>query len=65
LAGAAIGSTTFEQRGTLGSAQENRAISNTSRMEWLGTLRLRGGVGIDRLLVYGTGGLAFGVPKTG
>lgn len=28
--------------------------------DWLGTLRLRAGYGIDRILIYGTGGLAFG-----
>ncbi len=35
----------------------------TSRLDWLGTVRLRGGVAIDRLMVYGTGGLAFGNPN--
>jgi outer membrane immunogenic protein len=38
-------------------------VDTSSRLDWLGTLRLRGGVAIDRLLVYGTGGLAYGAPK--
>jgi outer membrane immunogenic protein len=34
-----------------------------SDLRWLGTARLRAGYAIDRLLVYGTGGLAFGDVK--
>lgn len=35
----------------------------SSDLNWLGTARLRAGVAFDRLLVYGTGGLAFGQVK--
>lgn len=34
-----------------------------SDMNWLGTARVRAGVAIDRLFLYGTGGLAFGQVK--
>ncbi len=42
-----------------------RLISTTSRIEWFGTVRPRIGVAFDRLLVYATGGLAYGSVKTG
>jgi outer membrane immunogenic protein len=42
---------------------QNSRGKQQTRYHWLGTLRLRGGVAIDRLLVYGTGGLAYGAPK--
>lgn len=32
----------------------------SQRLDYLGTVRLRAGYGFDRLLVYGTGGLAYG-----
>ena len=35
------------------------AITLESRMRWFGTLRTRGGVVIDNVLLYVTGGLAF------
>ena len=35
----------------------------SSDLRWLGTARMRAGVAIDRLFVYGTGGLAFGDVK--
>jgi outer membrane immunogenic protein len=38
-------------------------LGTTSRTDWLGTARLRAGVGFDRFLVYATGGLAFGAPN--
>jgi outer membrane immunogenic protein len=31
----------------------------SSKMEWFGTLRARGGIAFDRLFLYATGGLAF------
>jgi outer membrane immunogenic protein len=37
------------------------SISDTDKsIDWLGSLRLRGGVTLDRTLIYATGGLAFG-----
>ncbi len=44
-------------------APNTMTINGSSRTEWLGTARLRAGAAIDRLLVYGTGGLAFGSPN--
>jgi outer membrane immunogenic protein len=41
----------------------NVNVGTRSRTDWLGTARLRAGVAIDRLMVYGTGGLAFGAPN--
>jgi outer membrane immunogenic protein len=37
-------------------------LGTSSKTDWLGTARLRAGVGFDRFLVYATGGLAFGAP---
>lgn len=37
-------------------------VTTRSGLDWLGTARLRAGVGFDRVLVYATGGLAFGNP---
>ena len=37
----------------------NTSVSKSS-VNWLSTMRLRAGYAIDRLLVFGTGGLAFG-----
>jgi outer membrane immunogenic protein len=34
-------------------------ISETSKIQWLSTIRGRGGFAVDRLLVYATGGVAF------
>jgi outer membrane immunogenic protein len=31
-----------------------------AKMDWFGTLRVRAGIAMDHLLLYGTGGLAFG-----
>jgi len=39
------------------------AVATTTRTDWLGTARLRAGVAIDRVMIYGTGGLAFGSPN--
>lgn len=44
-------------------AANSMTINGSSHTEWLGTARLRAGVAIDRLLIYGTGGLAFGAPN--
>jgi outer membrane immunogenic protein len=38
-------------------------VGTRSRMDWLGTARLRAGVAFDRVMIYGTGGLAFGAPN--
>jgi outer membrane immunogenic protein len=39
----------------------NSSISDTDKsIDWLGSLRLRGGVTLDRALIYATGGVAFG-----
>jgi len=38
-------------------------VATRSRTDWLGTARLRAGVAIDRVMIYGTGGLAFGAPN--
>ncbi|MGY6569207.1 MAG: outer membrane protein, partial [Salinarimonas sp.] len=37
-------------------------VSASSRLDWLGTVRARAGVAVDRVFFYGTGGLAFGAP---
>lgn len=37
--------------------------TGSSRLDWLGTLRGRAGVAFDRVLIYGTAGLAFGAPE--
>ncbi len=45
---------------------ENAAVLYTQRIAWLGTLRGRVGVAVDRLIFYGTGGLAYaGIESTG
>jgi outer membrane immunogenic protein len=38
-------------------------LTTSSRTDWLGTARLRGGVAFDQFFIYGTGGLAFGAPN--
>jgi outer membrane immunogenic protein len=38
-------------------------LSESAKLQWLGTLRARAGVTFDRWLVYGTGGLAYGGVK--
>jgi outer membrane immunogenic protein len=48
--------------GILGPAALGTDLRLRHGMNWLGTARLRAGVGFDRFLVYGTGGLAFGNP---
>lgn len=37
-------------------------VTASNRLDWLGTVRARAGVAFDRVLVYGTAGLAFGAP---
>lgn len=34
-------------------------LTRTGKIEWLGTIRARAGFAIDRLMIYGTGGVAF------
>jgi outer membrane immunogenic protein len=36
------------------------SVSSTQKIDWFGTLRGRLGIAFDRVLVYGTGGLAYG-----
>ena len=35
----------------------------STRLDWLSTARVRAGVTFDRMMIYGTGGLAFGAPS--
>lgn len=42
---------------------DDLVVGTSSRTDWLGTARLRAGVAIDRVMIYGTGGLAFGSPN--
>lgn len=35
------------------------SVTTSSRMRWFGTLRARGGVVVDNVLIYATGGLAY------
>ena len=46
-------------RGNLALFEQGGAFGPNG-LDWFGTLRLRAGVAFDRLLVYATGGLAFG-----
>ena len=41
-------------------------VTQTSEdsIPWLGTLRLRGGIAVDRFLIYGTGGIGYGAFKS-
>ncbi|WP_061934023.1 outer membrane protein [Aureimonas sp. AU22] len=39
-------------------------IGASRELDYLATVRLKGGVGLDRFLVYGTGGVAFGNVET-
>jgi opacity protein-like surface antigen len=41
-----------------------RTIGVTQELDYLATVRLKAGVGLDRFLVYGTGGVAFGKIET-
>lgn len=45
-----------------GPATLATTVTTRSGLDWLGTARLRAGVGFDRVLVYATGGVAFGNP---
>jgi outer membrane immunogenic protein len=45
---------------TFGAGDNPVSVSDTSRLEWFGTVRGRLGVTRDRWLVYATGGLAYG-----
>jgi outer membrane immunogenic protein len=42
-----------------GPVTETDNVTVTSKMRWFGTTRIRGGVVVDRLLLYVTGGLAY------
>jgi outer membrane immunogenic protein len=49
-----------------GSGISDSAIGNTSSLDWFGSVRGRLGYAFDRVLVYGTGGFAYGrVVNTG
>lgn len=48
--------------GVTGLGANVTAASASSRLDWLGTVRARAGVAFDRVLIYGTAGLAFGAP---
>ncbi|MCG6122358.1 MAG: porin family protein [Microvirga sp.] len=48
--------------GVTGLAPLVTTASASSRLDWLGTVRARAGFAFDRVLIYGTGGLAFGAP---
>lgn len=55
--------TTFDgtlTEATLGAVPTTLTVR--SGLDWLGTARLRAGVAFDRVLVYATGGVAFGNP---
>lgn len=43
---------------------ENIPITVKTQLDWFGTARLRAGFALDRFLIYGTGGLAFGNIKS-
>ena len=47
-------------RNTTGGPAGFATASATTDIDWYGTLRARAGVAMDRILLYGTGGLAFG-----
>lgn len=44
---------------TIGGNNFSWNISN--RLDWFGTVRGRAGIAVDRFLIYGTGGVAFGL----
>lgn len=46
----------------VGEAEFDTDLDVRHQMDWLGTARLRAGVALDRFMVYGTAGLAFGKP---
>jgi len=49
----------------LGPVPFETSVSTTTKLEWFGTARLRAGfVPTERLLVYGTGGFAYGRTKS-
>jgi outer membrane immunogenic protein len=43
-----------------GDVDRDSELSVAAELDWLATVRARAGVAIDRLLIYGTGGLAIG-----
>lgn len=52
-------------RARLGALPGALAYSATQRLDYLGTFRLRLGFALDRVLVYATGGLAYGEVRDG
>ncbi len=55
----------FSWSGIKGSVTDTvNGYSATSRLDWLATGRARAGVAFDRVLFYGTGGIAAGRAKT-
>ena len=51
-----------DNRGALGSTGLN--YFSSSKVEWLSTIRARAGFAINNVLIYGTGGFAFGEAKS-
>ncbi|HWP25268.1 MAG TPA: outer membrane beta-barrel protein [Xanthobacteraceae bacterium] len=52
------------QKLPLGSATvAGTTITGTAKLPWFGSARLRAGVGVDRLLIYATGGITYGRAK--
>lgn len=48
------------ETGAVGLGPTAVTIDSDAELEWLATVRLRGGFAIDRALIYATGGVAFG-----
>lgn len=44
---------------SLSSTSTASILSETSKIQWLATIRGRAGFAIDRIMIYGTGGVAF------
>ena len=51
-----------DSKGALGSTGLN--FYSSSKVEWLSTIRARAGFAINNVLIYGTGGFAFGEAKS-
>lgn len=52
---------TIGDSGNFGSGSD---FSVSSKVDWFGTIRGRAGIALDKVLFYGTGGLAYGRVKT-
>jgi outer membrane immunogenic protein len=48
---------------TLNTGNNPATVTDTTKLDWFGTTRLRAGLAWDRWLVYGTGGVAYGEVK--